>query len=821
MRKKKISLVSQGLIIVSVFVMIVYIITGYILIYQMKTSLMETIHERMLDVANPAAASLDGDYIKEIKKEDYGTVKFNEVNKVMRNYQNNIGLKYIYCLRKDSAGKFIIVAGPSMESDDEFGIEVEATPVMEDAMRGKAGAETEATTDEWGRFYSAFAPIRDSHHDVVGLVGVDYDAEWFDARVDRFAKSIINIGILSIIMGALGVFIFSAGVFRRLRSVNDQLNELGDSVDDLTSMLSTEDGEPETEIDDSHYVFDEDVNDMQIISDRIRLMRSEIERYINHVSAQAYSMIAALSEDYRAVCYVDLDADEGICYRPHNMISGTFQEGEHFPFREVFEGYGREYVEESFREEYLKFIDPDNIMELLESQPVASQLYMVTFGKVTSYELMKVARVTIQDEGTRKVHHAISVGLADVDSETKSTLERSKALSEALAIAEEANKAKNAFLSNMSHEIRTPMNAIIGFDHMALSREGVPEEVEDYLHKIDESAEHLLSIINNILDVSRLESGHSTLEEEDFTLSEEISQVDLEIAMQCREKGIEYEYYLDPASDGVYNGDHLKLKQILRNILGNAVKFTKSSGKITFRVEKTADFDDRSSIRFTIKDTGVGMARDFLPKVFDSFSQEDSSTKTRYGSTGLGMAITKNLVSMLNGMIEVESVKGEGTTFTVTVTLKRISSFVPVEEAAEEEQSPINLAGRRVLVAEDMDINAEILEMILTEEDILSERACNGKEALDMFISKDPGYYDVVLMDIRMPEMDGLEAAAAIRKSDHPDAGVIPIIALTANAFDEDMERSLQAGMNAHLTKPVVPEVLFENMRKYLRRNNG
>ncbi len=823
MRKKKIGFISKSLILVSVFVIILYIVAGSILVSQMKNSLMVMIHERMLGVANTAAGALDGDVLGSMGRDDYGSPAFNEINRILGKFLGNSELKFIYCLKKSPKGESYIVAGPSMESPEEYGIVIPSSPKLEAAWEGRASAEFEATTDQWGRFYSAYSPVYDSTGTVTSLVGVDFDAEWMDKRIGEFNRSLMNMGILSLFMGALCVLVFSSGILKKMRVLNNQLNELGESVDDLTSMLSDEEIGLDTGNDNSNYVDEKEINDIQIISERIRLMKSDVERYINHINAQAFSMITALSEDYRAVCLIDLDNDDGICYRPHNMIEGTFKEGEHFSYKEVFEGYASKYVEPGFRQGYMDFIDINNIKKRLEDQQVVAYLYMVVFKGAPTYELMKLARVSAPDNEEDGSVHMISVGLSDVDSETRKTLEHSRALSEALAIAQEANKAKNAFLSNMSHEIRTPMNAIIGFDHMALNTEGLPDEVRDYLNKIDDSAGHLLAIINNILDISRLESGYSTIEEAEFSLENELSEVDAAVRMQCSDKGLEYEYKPDLQAGGTYMGDHVKLKQILVNILGNAVKFTKKGGRITFTVEKTVDFEDRSTFRFTVSDTGVGMNSDFIPRIFDSFSQEDCSNKTRYGSTGLGMAITKNLVDMLNGNIEVDSSKGRGTTFTVTVTFTKVAESRSRGAVSKESRSReglcenAKLQGKRVLIAEDMDINAEIIAMVLSAEDMVSDRASDGKEALDMFAHSEEGYYDAVLMDIRMPVMDGLEAATAIRRLDRPDAESVPILALTANAFDEDVKRSLQAGMNAHLTKPVVPEVLYDNLKKYMR----
>ena len=293
-------------------------------------------------------------------------------------------------------------------------------------------------------------------------------------------------------------------------------------------------------------------------------------------------------------------------------------------------------------------------------------------------------------------------------------------------------------------------------------------------------------------------------------------QVNEIIRSQCDEKGLTYLARSDVGAEERYIGDALKLKQVLINILGNAVKFTPVPGSVTFTTEKTAAYDDRQTLRFTVKDTGIGMGKDYLAHIFEPFSQEDGTRTSRYGGSGLGLSITKSIVDMMNGEIRAESEKGVGTTFTVIVTLKRAESAAPAARAPETADGAAALAGRRVLIAEDMELNAEILTELLELEDMAADRAENGQLALELFSGSPPGTYDAILMDMRMPVMDGLAAARAIRALDRPDAKTIPIIALTANAFEEDVQSVLQAGMNAHLSKPVDTDKLFALLRELI-----
>ena len=560
-----------------------------------------------------------------------------------------------------------------------------------------------------------------------------------------------------------------------------------------------------------------------------------------------------------------------------------------------------------------------------------------------------VGQPTRRPDGTPITYIGIFMDITDQKEMEQALAEQQESLRSALSAAEQANAAKTSFLSSMSHEIRTPMNAIIGLDSIALKEPDLSERTRENLEKIGSSAKHLLSLINDILDMSRIESGRLTLKNEEFSFREILEQINTMINGQCQDKGLTYECRINGKVNDYYIGDDMKLKQVIINILGNAVKFTPAPGTVSFIVEPVSQFEDKATMRFIIKDSGIGMDKAYLPRIFDAFSQEDADKANKYGSTGLGMAITKNIVEMMNGQIAVESEKGVGSTFTVTVTLKTtdrkgtgsveirpqdmrvlIIDDDPVacehaklvleevgivsdscfsgkealellevaharreaynlilvdlqmpeqdgvdvtrqirqiyngestiiiltayswddimEEAIEagvdsfmakplfasgvlqefkqiiqrkhlgaEEIHRAELSGRRILLAEDMPINAEIMEELLSMREMLVDHAENGQIAVDMFARSEENHYDAVLMDVRMPVMTGLEATVAIRALERPDAKTVPIIAMTANAFDEDVQRSLQAGMNAHLSKPVEPEHLYETLELLIK----
>ena len=409
----------------------------------------------------------------------------------------------------------------------------------------------------------------------------------------------------------------------------------------------------------------------------------------------------------------------------------------------------------------------------------------------------------------------IAMRLSAREKAQKAAQETAEEMAELAEHAQAANKAKTAFLSHMSHDMRTPMNAIMGFTGIAM-KNNPSDEVKNCLEKIDESSEYLLSLINDVLDLTRVESGKVKYNPVLADLKS-ITDSALDITKGfLTNRDISFKIQREEAKIPNVLVDPVRLRDVLVNILSNAVKFTPDGGTITFEARcQEKGGDGYINMHYRISDTGIGMSEEFTKEVFEEFAQEDSDVRTQYHGAGLGMAIVKKYVDMMGGTISVQSKKHEGTTFTVDIPLEITDKECNKSDTGFSEK--VNLTGVKVLLAEDNELNAEIAAVQLEEFGMNVERAVDGKNAVEIFRNHPEGTFDVILMDIMMPEMNGYEAAKAIRAmNDRPDGKNIPIIAMTANSFAEDVQASLDAGMNAHLSKPIVIEEVIKTILRYV-----
>ena len=413
----------------------------------------------------------------------------------------------------------------------------------------------------------------------------------------------------------------------------------------------------------------------------------------------------------------------------------------------------------------------------------------------------------------------VTVTVMNIDDLKRLQEEQNKALLSAYESARQASRAKSDFLANMSHDIRTPMNAIMGMSTIARRNIHDPEKLEDCLNKIDASSKHLLSLINSVLDMSKIESGKVVFVEEVFQLDQMIEDIKRIVQPQAEKKDIQFTGEYETLQGVMVKSDPLRIRQVLLNIVGNAIKFTPEKGKVHCSGFKVLSiYDGYSTFEFTCEDNGIGMDQEFVDKIFQPYERSKNVTSNEIEGSGLGMFISKNIVEMMNGEIYVESKKGEGTKFTVIFHLKEISEQPEKEKTEQNEETQIAfdaMKGKRILLVEDNDMNREIAQEFLTEEGILVENAVNGKEAVEKMEQSSLYYYDLILMDIQMPVMNGYEASAAIRRMDREDSG-LPIIAMTANAFSDDIRQAKEAGMNEHIAKPIDVSVMFSVLSDWM-----
>ena len=462
----------------------------------------------------------------------------------------------------------------------------------------------------------------------------------------------------------------------------------------------------------------------------------------------------------------------------------------------------------------------DNVLRDYQKTIVFETILMAGFILLLfaglSYSISRRSLAEQKAEYEKRNNEIQTQAMKEMEESNKKLKKAKDITTEALQTAENANKAKTDFLSNMSHDIRTPMNAIIGMTSLIRHDAGNKAKVIEYADKIDISSQHLLGIINDVLDMSKIEAGKTVFKYTDFSILDFITELNTIFHSQIDEKNQTLTIIKENIRHEWVNGDQVHLMQIFSNLVSNAVKYTQEGGKIQFLVEEC---ETKSSVyakyRFLVSDNGMGMSADFKDTIFDAFTRAESSMTNKIQGTGLGMAITKNLVEAMGGTIDVESELGQGSCFEVLIDLRIAEDrFVSSTEQAEKDEPAGNvLKGMRFLCAEDNELNAEILMELLKIEGAECTICENGKRVLEAFEQSAPGDYDMILMDVQMPVMNGYEATKAIRRSSHELAMTIPIIAMTANAFSEDIQHSLAAGMNAHVSKPVEMKVLEKTIR--------
>ncbi|MDO4460050.1 MAG: ATP-binding protein [Clostridia bacterium] len=521
------------------------------------------------------------------------------------------------------------------------------------------------------------------------------------------------------------------------------------------------------------------------------------------------SIMGLLNEDYELLCDVNLRTGEELMYHIKSGHLNQEWPEDRGMYNDILSFFADSFVAEYDRERFLAASSLENVTKVLRTRNASYVDYdVIVNGEIRQYQGKHV--ISHEPDGDRML-----ISVRDVTEIIKETKQRERELTEARNLAESANRAKSSFLFNMSRDIRTPMNAIVGFTNLLSKNLEDTEKARNYIGKIQTSGDFLLSLINNVLEMARIESGKTELHETACNLNSFCDMLTSVFEEQMKEKNISFSSSVDVTNCDVMC-DSTKLREIYLNILSNAVKYTSPGGSISMTLEEIQSESEGVSLyRGTVKDTGIGMSEEYLATIFEEFTRESTVTQSNIMGTGLGMPIVKRLVELMNGEIIINSRQGEGTS--VIITIPHRIAEVSQDNTPEEDIQNINqdYSGIRILLAEDNDLNAEIATEILSEYGFSIDRAKDGRECVTMLTEHSVDYYSLVLMDVQMPEMDGYEATGTIRslESGHKD---IVIIAMTANAFEEDKQNAFAAGMNGHISKPIEIPVLLRVISKVL-----
>ncbi len=519
-----------------------------------------------------------------------------------------------------------------------------------------------------------------------------------------------------------------------------------------------------------------------------------------------YEKVAkALAGDYFCIYIVDPDKDKFVEYSATKEYINLGVEKEGDSFFDLSRKNMERLVFTDDKDRVLGTFCKEKIMSILEHDGNFTMKYRLMIGNAPIWVSMKAT--LFEDEDGR---HLI-IGVNNIDAQMKRELKYQQHVNEA------RTSARNDFLANMSHDIRTPMNAIVGYTNIAKGRIDDPAEVTNALEKIGSSSHYLLSLINDILDISKIESGKMQVNPGPCDLESVFRHIEDITALQARDKALIITYRHGSVRHVKVNADELRIEQILVNIVSNAIKYTPSGKTVDLIAEEEPVAGNKYRYRFIVRDTGIGISEDYLPHIFESFTREEKTTVNRIQGTGLGLAITAKVVELMGGTISVKSTLGEGSEFTVELELEALESE---NEEKDSKDEITGLAGCRVLLVEDNEINAEIAAMLLSQYDIEVDCAENGQIGLEKVKQHECGYYDAVLMDIQMPVMNGYEATKAIRALDSDYCKTLPIIAMSANAYDDDVKACLAAGMNAHIAKPFNPDELLKLLNEQIGKND-
>lgn len=535
------------------------------------------------------------------------------------------------------------------------------------------------------------------------------------------------------------------------------------------------------------------------------------KQLINQEHLRRLEVIEGLSVNYDTILYTDLDTDKVLPYRLSYRIARQF-DYDHKPceFLQFVHDYVNTWVHPDDRQRVLNVVSPDYIREKLAN----NKTYYVNY-RIFAENTVQFLQLRIIEVGGENHISQVVMGCRRIDEEILREMEQKQLLEEALNRANVANVAKNTFLSNMSHDMRTPLNAIFGFTSLAKSNIDNQQLTKSYLDRIEESGQQLLELIEKVLEVAWTESEDVHFAETKCNLVDIVKEIYDSLCPKTIDKNISFSLECTELKHPYVYSDPDKLRQLIKYLINNAIEYNKNDGKISLTIKESDEISEEFSIyQIVIQDSGIGISEDFLEHIFEPFERENNTTQSKVFGVGLGLTIAKNIANRMGGDIKVSSTLGKGSTFTVTLRL-----HIQTDSSIDENQSDnlyVNLPGKRILLVEDNEINLEIEKEILQEIGFVIETAINGSIAVDKLKHAKPGYFSLVLMDIQMPVMNGYEASKAIRKLEDPVVSKIPIIALSANAFESDKQMSLESGMNEHLTKPIDVPLLLNAISQFL-----
>ena len=600
------------------------------------------------------------------------------------------------------------------------------------------------------------------------------------------------------------------------RSIREQIAGNDDDMDYVEYRIIQKGGEIRWLEDYGHFTQHDNEGDIFYVfvvdaTERKKRQLQEKEEQLQE-QLRRLSMIAGLSIDYESIFYADLDLNRIQAYQISHRFRHKFQDiNTVCPFIGFDSEYIQMWVHPSDRNILLKATDAAYIRRKLSKNKTFHTNYRIIQNGKEEYLQLRVVNI-----GNDNHVSQIVMGYRSVDDEIKYELEQKKMLKDALEQAKSSNIAKNTFLSNMSHDIRTPMNAIVGFAALAKKHIDEKGKVQEYLNMIETSSDQLLRLINDVLEISSIEADRIQIEESECSLLDIIQEIQSAIMPRVSAKNIDLSLNISGLKHYTVYSDRQKLFQILLRLTRNAVKYTEFKGQVSITVKETESTDrEYASYQFIVQDNGIGISESFIQHIFEPFERQQNTTLSGIYGTGLGLTITKNIVDMMGGTIEVFSASGQGSTFTISLSLRIQNRQFQPFSPKNQKQKPAS-EHRRILLVEDNEINLEIEVELLQDAGFLVETATDGSIAIEKITHSEPGYYNLVLMDIQMPVMDGYHATSAIRRLENPLLANIPIVALSANTLDEDRRKAMECGMNAHLPKPVNMPQLMELVEKIL-----